>query len=310
MAHILVSGSLAYDHIMVFPGKFRDHFVPEKLHSLSVAFVVESLTASFGGTAGNIAYNLRLLNEHPHLLACVGNDFARYEEWLTQQGIDPSTIQKEPDVQTSAANIITDKEDSQITAFYPGAGARLYMKDIPQNASLAIVAPSNAQEMVAMPKKFHELHIPFFYDPGQQITALSGGDLRAAVAGAEVVFGNDYEVEMMLRKLGWNMQELVGRVKAVVTTLGAEGSIITTKHGETRVKAVKVFAVDPTGAGDAYRAGFAKGFVSGMSLEASAKLASVVAAFAVEKGGTQEHHFTIDGLRKRHQETYGEALAI
>jgi len=311
MNRILVSGSLAYDRIMDFPGLFKDNFHPEKLHALSVSFLVDTLGESLGGTAGNIAYNLALLGEEPTLISCAGNDFEKYRAQFAKLGIDTASVQIESDVPTAVAHVITDTADNQITAFYAGAMARQYTKELPDVVDLAIISPSNSAEMTELPKKYRERGIPFFYDSGQQITALSGDMLREAMPGAAVLFGNDYEIDMMLRKLEWTKEQLLERVPILVTTLGAEGSLVTTPEREYRVPSVATDkAVDPTGAGDAYRAGFAKGWLARLSLDACARLASTVAVYAVEKYGTQNHSLTREAIRQRYAAAYGEKCPI
>ncbi|MDO8593429.1 MAG: carbohydrate kinase family protein [bacterium] len=311
MNRILVSGSLAYDRIMNYPGLFKNDFHPEKLHALSVSFLVDKLQESLGGTAGNIAYNLALLEEKPTLISCAGNDFEKYRQQFAQLGIDTESVQIESDVPTAVAHVITDSADNQITAFYAGAVARQYAKDISDAADLAIISPSSPTEMAELPKKYRECGIPFFYDSGQQITALSGEVLREAIPGAVALFGNDYEIDMMLRKLEWTKEQLLERVPVLVTTLGAEGSLVSTPEKEYRVAPVTAEkAVDPTGAGDAYRAGFAKGWLAKLPLDMCAKFAGTVAVYAVEKYGTQNHSFTMDALRARFKAAYGEDCPI
>jgi adenosine kinase len=251
---------------MDYPGLYKDQFHPEKLHVLSVSFLVDTLEESLGGTAGNIVYNLSLLGEKPTLISCAGSDFKKYQTHLAKSGIDTTSIQLEDDVHTAVAHVITDAADNQIAAFYPGAMAREYTKEIPSTADLAIISPGNLTDMNELPKKYRENGVPFFYDPGQQMTALSSEALRGAIEGSAAIFGNDYEIDMILRKLGWTKEQLLERVPVVVTTLGAKGSLVTTPEKEYSVPSVATDrALDPTGAGDAYRAGFAKGWLAELS---------------------------------------------
>ena len=310
MHSVLVSGSLAYDRIMNFPGSYKDHFHPDTLHALSVSFLVDKLEESLGGTAGNIAYNLALLEEKPVLISCAGNDFDKYRRRFAELGIDTSSVQIESDVSTAVAHVITDKDDNQITAFYPGAMMRMYTKEIP-DASLAVVSPGRPQEMLELPKKYRARGVPFFYDAGQQIIALSGEALQEAIPGAAALFGNDYEIAVMLKKLGWSKEELLTKVPILVTTLGAEGSIVSTREKEYRIAAVKADkVVDPTGAGDAFRAGFAKGWLLRLPIDTCAKLASTVAAYAVEEYGTQRHRFSMGELKVRYEKAYAEKISV
>jgi adenosine kinase len=312
MRNILVSGSLAYDKIMDFPGLFRDHFMEGKLHTINVAFLIDTLSEKFGGTAGNIAYNLALLGEKPTILATAGPDIEREKKWLESHGVDCSAIHIIPGGVSATAYMITDKANNQIAAFYPGVAFTPYGTDIPaETASLAIVAPGCIDDMSAFTELYRAKGIRYFYDPGQVITALSADALQSGIAGAEALFLNDYELAMVVQKTGWNEAELVQRTGVVVVTLGEHGSRIITKMGEERVAAVPATTlVDPTGAGDAYRAGFIKGYVAGLPMRASAQLASTVAVFAVESYGTQEHAFTLDGIHQRYEKAYGESIEI
>ncbi len=307
---ILVSGSIAYDRIMVFPGLFRDHFLPEKMHALSVSFSIEKLTEGFGGTGGNIAYNLSLLGQQAVLCSAAGNDFERYREWLVGRGVEVGSIviSEKP---TAGAYVMTDMEDNQITAFHFGAGEKpcadtIEMKDL----DLAIVAPGNIADMLCVPARCREAGVPFFCDSGQQITGLSADQLQEHMEGAAVLFGNDYEMDMVMKKTGWGMKEVLRHVGVVIVTKGAQGCVVITKDGEERVEAVKANAVDPTGAGDSYRAGFAAAYLAKRPLRECAMLGSAVAAYAVESHGTQNHSFTTEELRARYEGAYGESLNL
>lgn len=312
MSKVLVSGSVAYDHIMDFPDLFRNHFMPEKLHNINVSFNVSEHAEHFGGTAGNIAYTLRLLDEEPCIIATGGKDFARYKQHLQKIGVDTASIHIDESRDTSFAYVMTDRGDNQIAAFHPGAGGKSYGDRVPfEWAKLAIISPGCLEDMHALPEIYRKNSIPFFFDPGQVIPALSSDDLKNGIEGAEVVFGNDYELEMITQKTGWQEAEILQHVKTLVITLGAEGSRVMTSNVELRVSAVKAVQMqDPTGAGDAYRAGYAKGFLAGLLPEQCAKLASTAAVFNVERIGTQEHSFTMDDFKKRYEEAYGEPLPL
>lgn len=310
MSKVLVSGSLAYDRIMDFPDYFSNHFVPEKLHSLSVSFQVEKFSENFGGTAGNIAYNLALLGETPVIISTAGSDFARYRAYLEASGIEAATIHIGSDI-TSAAYIMTDKADNQIAAFYPGAGRTPYGDDVPEEAALAIVAAGCDADMKSLPLLYRKRGLKYLYDAGQHITELNGTDLLNALSGASVLFANDYELGLIVFKTGLNESKLLERVPVVVATLGVKGARLLTKEGETPIAAVHTDnVVDPTGAGDAHRAGFLKGMLSGQSWKECVQLASAVAVYAVESYGTQNHTFTMDALKKRYEAAYGEKLAL
>lgn len=310
MDSILVSGSIAYDRIMKFPGKFREHFHLEKMHALSVSFVVNTLDESFGGTAGNIAYNLALLKQNPQLLCAVGGDFQKYREHLQKVGVDLHTVQVEARIPSAVGHIITDDEDNQIAAFYAGAMARPYSEQIP-DAQLAIVAAGNTMDMVELSQKIRSKGIPFLFDPGQQIVALSPQEILTAMQGAAVLFGNDYEIHMLMQKTGLTENELLKHVAVVVTTLGAKGSKVKSVDREFVVPSVPaVDVLDPTGAGDAYRAGFAAAWMKKLPIDICVQVASTVAVFAVESYGTQNHIFAMKDLKPRYEATYGSDFPL
>lgn len=312
MSKVLVSGSLAYDRIMDYPGLFAEHVLPDKGNRINLSFLVETLSVEFGGTAGNIAYSLALLGEHPEIIASAGSDFASYKSHMLLHGINSHTLRIVGGEMTSSAFIFTDKEDNQIAAFYPGAGGSAY--DTPVNTegrALAIVSPGCVQDMVALPRQYHRQNFRYLYDPGQQVLALSADELREGIAGAFVVFANDYEMGLIAQKTGWTEDAILERVPTLVITHGPNGSRVRMRAGDAQVPAVALDAViDTTGAGDAYRAGFIKGMLVGLTYEQCARLGSTVASYCVEQHGTQRHTFTVDELRKRYKNTYGEQLKI
>ncbi|HWO07781.1 MAG TPA: carbohydrate kinase family protein [Candidatus Paceibacterota bacterium] len=312
MSKVLVSGSLAYDHIMNFPDLFRNHFLPEKLHNINVSFNIADRHEHFGGTAGNIAYNLALLGEEPAIIATAGNDFDHYAEHLKKAGVDTSSIHIDSSRETSAAYVVTDRGDNQIAAFYPGAGAKSYGDRVPfEWAKLAIIAPGCLEDMHALPEIYRANKIPFFFDPGQTIISLTSDDLRNGITGAAVVFGNDYELAMITQKTGWQEADILKNAKALVITLGEEGSRIVTPNVEVRVSAVHAKENrDPTGAGDSYRAGYAKGFLAGLPPEQCAKIASVAAVYDVESVGTQDHHYTMEEFKARYEAAYNQPFPL
>lgn len=311
---IFVSGSLAYDVIMEFPGSFKDHILPDKIHMLNVSFLVDGLRVNYGGTAGNIAYNLALLGERPLVLSSVGGDFERYKAWLEENGIETNCVNVLPDERTAAAHIITDSMNNQITAFHPGAmqyACGALREDAVADGAFAIVAPGYKEDMLAYPEVYRVRKIPFIFDPGQQTAALSGPELIEGMRGAKLFISNDYEWELLLQKTGMEEGDVLELVEMVVITLGEKGSRIVTRDERYEISPVKGLVVkDPTGAGDAYRAGLIKGLQAGLSLSQAGRLASVVAAYVVEEHGTQVHHFTIDEVFMRYKEAYGEILFI
>ena len=294
---LYVAGSIALDRIMNFPGKFADHILPDKIHILNVCFLVDGLNEYFGGTAGNIAYNLAMLGEKPLILSCAGKDFAPYAERLKGLGLSLEGIRTVDDQFTAGAYFTTDETDSQIIAFNPGAMRErcgYAFPEKPEGKVMAIVSPTNVNDMVELPEHFKKVGIPYIFDPGQQITALTGEQMAGAIEGSFALCANDYELEMVMKATGLSRGELLQRTGALITTLGDQGSIIAEGAKETRVAAVKVDkAVDPTGAGDAYRAGLLKGLSLGQSLPQAAELGSVCAAFCVARKGTQEHSFSM-----------------
>jgi len=300
---LYISGSLALDRIMNFPGKFADHILPDKIHILNVCFLVDGMNEYFGGTAGNIAYNLALLGEKPLILGCAGKDFAPYAERLKGLGLSLAGIRTVEGQFTAGAYITTDETDNQITGFNPGAMRERCGYQFPATHDgkvMAIISPGNVDDMVELPGYFKKAGIPYIFDPGQQITALTGAQMAGAIDGSFALCTNDYELEMVMKATGLSRADLLKRTGALITTLGEQGSIIAEGANETRVPAVKVGkAVDPTGAGDAFRAGLLKGLRLGRPLADAAALGSVCAAFCVEKKGTQEHSFSLDEFNKK-----------
>ncbi len=310
MSRILVSGSLAYDRIMDFPGLFKDRILPDKVHALSISFLVENVQESFGGTAGNIAYTLALLKEEPIIIARAGNDFEPYARWLAEHGINISPIEIDASERTAFATIITDQEDNQITAFYRGAMGNPYVKEIP-DAALAIIAAGNMSAVQTLPAMMRSRQIPFIFDPGQTTPSLSMEDLENGIEEAKALMVNDYELELIVRKTGWSEEEILKHAEILVVTVGEKGSRVRTGEKTFAIPAAKPKAVvDPTGAGDAYRAGFVAGLMRELPLETCGKLAAVVACYTVETEGTQTHHFTIPELKIRYKQNFNEALPL
>ena len=301
---ILVSGSLAYDRIMDFPDKFANHILPDKIHILNVCFMVNGLKEQFGGTAGNIAYNLCLLGEKPVILASAGKDFAAYQEWLERHGLSREGIRIVQDEFTAGAYITTDLADNQITGFNPGAMKHpcLYQVDRTKDEeSIAIIAPGNLDDMLVLSRRYKELNIPYIFDPGQSIPALETGNLLEMLTGSAIFISNDYELEMVIRSTNLARNQLLERTGAMITTLAERGSILQDHEGETHINAVKPLKVsDPTGAGDSFRAGLIKGLVMGKTLREAAQMGSVCASFGVECQGTQCHVFSQDDFWSRH----------
>ncbi len=309
---ITVTGSLAFDHIMDYPGRFSDHIMPDKIHQINLSFLVNTLSKQRGGTAGNIAYNLALLQVPVSILGVAGVDFLDYARFLQNAGVDISQIQTVENNLTSSAFIMTDSSDNQIAAFYPGAmdyASKLSLENI--QSSFAVISPNNPQAMINFCAQCQNLKIPFMLDPGMQLPALNSSDLQNMLKGATILIGNDYEIALLKEKLKGERGKLEEIVQILITTLGEKGSTIQTKDGVIQVNAGKVSkAVDPTGAGDAYRGGFLAGYSKGLELKICGQMGSVAACFAVEKYGTTNHTFTIEEFSKRYKENFGEDLKL
>jgi adenosine kinase len=306
---ILVSGSLAYDRIMTFPGKFADHILPEKIHILNVCFTVNGLREKFGGTAGNIAFNLSLLQERPRIVASIGKDFDGYRDWLLQHRLPLDGIREIPGELTASAYITTDESDNQITGFNPGAmkyPSRYEFVGLNPKNTLMILAPGCIEDMLIYSGMCRDSGIPYIFDPGQSIPAISKDQMTSMMSGAALMITNDYELEMIRKKTGLNTSEMLNRTAVIITTLGEHGSVLFTGGKKIPVPACGAERIhDPTGAGDAYRAGLIKGMVTGKGLLEAARMGATCASFAVEHHGTQEHRFTIEEFWERHLKNFG-----
>jgi len=306
---IYVSGSMAYDRIMDFPGKFSDYILPEKIHVLNVCFNVNGLVEKFGGTAGNIAYSLSLLEEKPHIIATIGKDYQTYFEWLGKNRIPSDLIKIIQEELTAGAYITTDMSDNQITGFNPGAmkhPSGYTFNDIDPGKAILHIAPGNLQDMVGYAKACREKGIPYICDPGQSLSLWGKDNLREWLDGAMLLISNDYELEIIMKITEMNKQDLFKLVNTVITTLGDKGSLLSTADSTIPIPAAAASdVVDPTGAGDAYRAGLLKGIVTGRDLQTAAKIGAVTAVYAVEKYGTQEHSFTYGEFEERYGRNFG-----
>ncbi len=309
----LICGSMAYDTIMVFPDHFRKHILPEKVHMLNVSFMVPEMRREFGGCAGNIAYNLHLLGGSGQVMATVGKDFAPYAEWFAAQGISRETIRVIDDSYTGQAFITTDLDDNQITAFHPGAMAESHQNKVTDAAgvTIGIVSPDGRDGMIAHAAQFAEAGIPFIFDPGQGMPMFDGDDLLAFIKQASWLTLNDYEAQLMTERTGLSPEQMAERVDAVFITRGAEGSDIYTRAGKSHVDVLKISqAADPTGCGDAYRAGLLYGLMQGRDLVATASIASLMGGVKIESHGTQNHQPTRAQLAARLHENYAINLDV
>jgi adenosine kinase len=321
---IVVTGSLAYDYIMDFPGYFKDHILPDKVHMLTVSFLVDSMRRMRGGVAGNIAYTLALLGERPTVLATAGHDFGEYRAWMERQGIDTSGIAEIEDEFTASCFINTDKANNQIVAFYTGAMA--HARNLSLTAldlgprDLVIISPTDPAAISRYAEECRQLGVPFVFDPGKQTPRLTGEQILGGLHGASVLVGNDYEFAMMAQATGRSEQELIASTPYTVLTRGEQGSTLfqnqSGENGRAEQRAVPVpvapvaSIVDPTGAGDAYLGGLVFGLARGMPLEVAGRIAALAAAYAIEQRGCQEHRYTPGEFAERYARTFGPALEV
>ncbi len=308
--NIYISGSMAYDRIMDFPGKFSDHILPDKIHILNVCFNVNGMYEKFGGTAGNIAYSLSLLNERPRIIATIGKDYHNYFDWLNKNNIPVDGIRIIQEELTAGAYITTDMSDNQITGFNPGAmkypSKYRFADEVSENA-IGLIAPGNIQDMIEYADTWRNKGLQYICDPGQSLSKWEGKAMRDWIKGSRLLISNDYELEMIMKMTGLDKKGLLGLTKTIITTLAEKGSLISALGFEVHVPASGVQNVkDPTGAGDAYRAGLIKGIVMGKGLETAAKIGTVAAAYAIEKYGTQEHRYTYEEFVERYRSNFGE----
>ena len=308
----LICGSMAYDTIMVFHDKFKHHILPEKVHMLNVSFLVPTMRREFGGCAGNIAYNLKLLNEEPLIMATVGHDFEPYAKWLNQHKINNQYIRVIENQFTGQAYITTDEDDNQITAFHPGAMNFSHENSIPTDKNsirIGIVSPDGKDGMQSHAKQFAELAIPFIFDPGQGMPMFDGAELLTLIEQATWLTLNDYEAELMQEKTGLSLAQLAEKVEALIITQGGEGSTIYTEGKQIKIPAAPVTnTVDPTGCGDAYRAGLLYGLLNDLGWEITGRIASLMGAIKIEQYGTQNHSFDFETFKQRYQDGFGSSL--
>ena len=304
----LICGSMAWDTIMVFKDRFSNHILPDKIHRLNVSFLVPGLRREFGGCAGNIAYNLKLLGDTGYPMATVGRDFGPYGEWLAKTGVPADHIKVIESEHTAQAFITTDLDDNQITAFHPGAMQQSHANKVSdaKDVAIGIVAPDGRDGMIQHAEQFAAAGIPFIFDPGQGLPMFGGADIERFVDQATWVAVNDYEWELVQQKTGWTARDVTQRVQALIVTRGAQGSVIYTPEGEITVPCAKARAVvDPTGCGDAYRAGLLHGLMHGLDWQATGRIASLLGAIKIESLGTQNHRFTQAEFQARLKENFG-----
>ena len=307
----LICGSLAYDTVMVFPGRFREHILPESIHMLNVSFLVPSMKRNFGGCSGNIAYNLRLLGGEGAPMATVGTDFGVYAQWLTDYGVRIDHVLTIEGEFTAQAFITTDLDANQINAFHPGAMDHSHRNQVPLDAgvTLGVIAPDGREGMLAHSMQFAAAGVPVLFDPGQQLPRFDRAELLGFVERSRWIAVNDYEAQLLRDRTGEDIAMLAKQVDALIITRGAQGSVIMTGGREIAIPAARPDAVvDPTGCGDAYRAGLIYGLIRGLDWETTGRIASLLGALKIAHAGTQNHRFTAGEFAARFRAAFGRAI--
>ncbi len=312
---IVCTGSIAYDYLMSFPGYFKDHIIPDKLDSISLSFLVDSMIRQRGGTAPNIAYNLALLGEKPMLMGTVGEDFDEYDAWLQKQGVDTSLVEKIDGVYTASFFANTDLSNNQIASFYTGAMAyakNLSIKSLNKSQTdLVVISPNDPTAMAKYAAECEELGMPYLYDPGQQVVRNAPEDIREGIIGAQSVFINEYEFELIQKHTGMSAEDIRNAVEFVVITCGECGSDIWVKHQHYKIPAVAPRKIaDPTGVGDAFRGGFLRGRRLNLDWQTCGQMGALAATYCLENRGTQNHSFTLEEFIQRYRENFDDQGAL
>jgi adenosine kinase len=307
---IVTTGSLAYDIIMDFNGKFAEHIDPSKIHILNISFLVDSFKKERGGNSANIAYTLALLGMKTSILSNAGEDFSPYKKFLNSAGVLTDDVNIVKGESTATAIIMTDKSDNQISAFYPGAmkqNTKLSLKKAKNKPVFAVITPDVPEAMHKLALECKALKIPYLFDPGMQLPRLTNKQLLEGIENADVLAANDYEMGIIEKRLKLTGKQLLKKVKVLITTLGEKGSVIESETGMSEIRPAPVKSVvDPTGAGDAYRAGFLAGFLRGFDLLTCGQMGSVASCYAIEKYGTTNHKFSVAEFKKRYTQNYGK----
>ena len=308
----LICGSFAFDNIMVFQDRFKNHILPDKVHILNVSFLVPEMRKEFGGCAGNIAYNLKLLGGNPVPMGTVGQDFLFYAEWMEKCGINGGYVKVMSDCFTAQAFITTDLDDNQITAFHPGAMSFAHenkVSDVSEKISIGMVCPDGRAGMIEHAEQFAKAGIPFIFDPGQGLPMFNGDELKTFIDQASWMSVNDYEFQLTKDRTGLSEQEIADRLQALIVTKGGSGSVVIAAGKRIEIPAVKVASLqDPTGCGDAYRAGLLYGIQHGLDWETTGQIASLLGGIKIETKGTQNHQFTMEQFRARFQENFKKQM--
>jgi adenosine kinase len=307
----LICGSMAYDTVMVFQGRFREHILPDRIHMLNVSFLAPEMRRNFGGCAGNIAYNLKLLGGEGKIMATVGHDFSPYAVWLQQQGIETTHVLLVESEFTAQAYITTDLDANQITAFHPGAMNHSH-RNLVANArgvKIGIVSPDGRQGMLEHAEQFAAAGIPFIFDPGQGMPMFNGEELRAFIERATYVAVNDYEASLLTERTGWSAEVIAAKLKALVVTRGGSGSWIYVDGAKLEIPVAPAARLaDPTGCGDAYRAGLLYGLERGMDWAVTGRIASLAGSIKMEHHGTQQHRYSMTEFASRYRAAFGHSL--
>ena len=304
----LICGSLAYDTIMVFPDRFKDHILPDEIHMLNVSFLVPEMRRQFGGCAGNIAYNLKLLGGDPFPMATVGDDFGPYMQRLETLGISTRYIRHLEGEFTPQAFITTDLDDNQITAFHPGAMMNSHLNKVgdTEGMTLGIVAPDGREAMLQHSRDFEQLGIPHIFDPGQAMPLFDGADLRTLIGQAKWLVANDYEFKLIQERTGLSEKQVADQLEALIITRGGEGSTLITSSGEELIETVEAEAiVDPTGCGDAYRSGLIYGLENDLDLVTGCRIGSLMGSLKIAVQGPQTHEHSLDEIEERFKSAFG-----
>ena len=307
---ILLTGSVAYDYLMTFPGLFKEQILPERLASISLSFLVESMSKQRGGIAPNIAYTMALLGQTPRVMATVGEDFGDYRAWLDDKGVDTSLMKVVPGLFTASFFATTDQASAQIASFYPGAmgqSATQSIKELERKPDLVIVSPSAPDAMMKFPAECRELGIPYLYDPSQQVLRLEGNELARDMEGAYFLFCNDYEFGLISKKTGWSLDQILEHVKVLVITRGKDGADLYAGGESVHIPTVpEDEIVDPTGVGDAFRGGFLAGYSHGFDWKLCGEIGSLSAVYCLEQRGTQNHSYTPAEFVKRFRQHFDD----
>lgn len=307
---ILLTGSVAYDYLMTFPGQFKEQILPERLASISLSFLVDSMSKQRGGIAPNIAYTMALLGQTPRVMATVGEDFGDYRAWLDSKGVDTSLMQVVSGVFTASFFATTDHDSAQIASFYPGAmaySATQSIKELENKPDLVIVSPSAPDAMMKFPAECRELGIKYLYDPSQQVLRLEGQELARDMEGAYFLFCNDYEFGLISKKTGWSLDQILEHVKVLVITRGKDGADLYSDGDSVHIPTVpEDEVVDPTGVGDAFRGGFLTGYAHGFDWKLCGEIGSLSAVYCLEQRGTQNHSYTAADFVKRFRQHFDD----